>query len=48
MVGVVTSYPVCNIVWSRIVLFVVCITMATVPQKLIEFRYFIIPYIMIR
>jgi len=46
--GVFSCYTVCNVVWCRVVLFVVCVTMATVPQKLIEFRYFIIPYIMMR
>ena len=28
--------------------FVVCVTAVTVPQKLLEFRYFIVPYIMYR
>ncbi|XP_065909694.1 dol-P-Glc:Glc(2)Man(9)GlcNAc(2)-PP-Dol alpha-1,2-glucosyltransferase-like isoform X2 [Dysidea avara] len=37
-----------NVISPWVVLFMVCVAMATVPQKLIEFRYFIIPYVMIR
>ncbi|XP_029636418.1 putative Dol-P-Glc:Glc(2)Man(9)GlcNAc(2)-PP-Dol alpha-1,2-glucosyltransferase [Octopus sinensis] len=35
-----------NIFWK--IAFAICITVSLVPQKLLEFRYFIIPYLLLR
>ncbi|GAB1604823.1 putative Dol-P-Glc:Glc(2)Man(9)GlcNAc(2)-PP-Dol alpha-1,2-glucosyltransferase [Argonauta hians] len=35
-----------NIFWK--LAFMICVTVSLVPQKLLEFRYFIIPYLMLR
>ena len=36
----------CDIFWK--IVFFLCLLMATVPQKLLEFRYFILPYLIFR
>lgn len=32
----------------RVVLYCVCVSVSLVPQKLLEFRYFLVPYLLLR